>query len=85
MNLIYDHNPKVGCVGLCSLHLSLALSLSLSLCFSLRDGMRQGIYSNLRNMDLLLCCLQMFLDHCEDFVRQLDSVTDINLFLTELK
>ena len=37
----------------------------------------------------LLCvctdCLQVFLDHCEDFVRQLDSVSDINLFLTELK
>ena len=37
MNLIYDHNPKVGCMGLCSLHL--CLSLCLSLCFSLRDGM----------------------------------------------
>ena len=38
-----------------------------------------------KNLPFIILCLQVFLDHCEDFVRQLDSVTDINLFLTELK
>ena len=34
---------------------------------------------------VIIDCLQVFLKHCEEFVRQLDSVSDINLFLTELK
>ena len=40
---------------------------------------------SVREILLFGFCLQVFLNHSKEFVQQLDSVTDINLFLTELK